>query len=92
MNISKYDFIKELLDKNKLSLYQKEKVLKLISKEINKDFNSKNEIESRLKLIEQKLDIEKDETVKKTEQVITLKELSEQKKNIKTKYKEIQTQ
>jgi len=96
MNINKYDFIKELLDKNKLSLYQKEKILKLISKEIKKDFNSKNEIESRLKLIEQKLDIENDETIEKTEQIITLKKLLEQnsknykpnKSNKLTKYRD----
>ncbi len=52
---NKYDFITDLLETQKLNVAQKERILKLASKELNNTDSSTSEIEERLKIIEEKL-------------------------------------
>lgn len=52
---TKYDFIAELLDTEKMNSSQKERFLKRVVDELNKDFSDKKEIEKRLREIEKKL-------------------------------------
>ena len=63
MEKNKYDFISELLEQKKLGPSQKERFLKLVSQELKNEFTSKEEIEYRLKAIEEKLGIEKQDLV-----------------------------
>lgn len=53
--MNKYDFIADLLEKEKLDPSQKERVLKLIVNELKNDGINQIEIEERIKKIEQKL-------------------------------------
>ena len=53
--MNKYDFIADLLEKEKLDSSQKERVLKLIVNELKADGINQIEIEERVKQIEQKL-------------------------------------
>jgi hypothetical protein len=53
--MNKYDFIADLLEKEKLDSYQKERVIKLIVNELKEDGINQIEIDERLKQIEQKL-------------------------------------
>ncbi|HPX75425.1 MAG TPA: hypothetical protein PLW77_02455, partial [Bacteroidales bacterium] len=52
---SKYDFIIELLETQKMNSSQKERFLKGVVNELNKDFTDKDEIKNRLKKIEEKV-------------------------------------
>lgn len=63
MSLSKYDFILNILENNKLTPSQNERVLKLFSKEIKTDYLTTDEIQSRLKLIEEKLGIKKQKSI-----------------------------
>lgn len=56
--MDKYIFIKELLDKNKLSLRQRERMVKLVDKEIQKDGIKGSELEERVKKLEEKVGIQ----------------------------------
>lgn len=53
--MNKYDFISDLLEKEKLDSSQKERVIKLIVNELKLDGVNQIEIEERIKQIEQKL-------------------------------------
>lgn len=54
---NKYDFITELLGSEKLNIEQKNNILKLATTELKKDFVDKDEIDRRLREIEEKLGV-----------------------------------
>jgi hypothetical protein len=52
---TKYDFISEFLESSKLNFPQKERILRLVSIELKKDYTTNEEIQSRLRILEDKI-------------------------------------